>query len=233
MAEVRLHLIGGFELTIDGDGPLTLQPGMQRLVAFVALTPRGVEREFAALQLWPDTSEDKARANLRSALWRIRRLPVEVLRTTSTRIRLEESVWVDARHGIEGIAGGGDRTGFPSALPFQSLLADLLPDWYDDWLRVERERLRQLSLNLLEGRARRALAAGDVPGAIQSALLAVSIDPLREAANRLVIEAHLAEGNERDARRTLADYRQRLGFDSLVDPAPGLEALVGSGAAPA
>jgi DNA-binding SARP family transcriptional activator len=123
--------------------------------------------------------------------------------------------------------GGSDGGGVDRPLPFQSLLADLLPDWYDDWLTIERERMRQLSLRLLEARARRALAEGDAPTAIQVALTALSIDPLRESATRLVIEGHLAEGNRCDARRALDDYRERTGFDARLAPSPELGALVG------
>ena len=227
MSEVALHLIGGFELQIDGKAVAGLQPAMQRLIAFVALNPRGVEREFAALQLWPDTSEERARANLRSALWRIRRLSTEILVTTTRRLRLSDSVWVDARHGVEELALSHDEDGgLGNPLPFHSLLADLLPDWYDEWLSIERERMRQLVLSMLESRAGRALSAGDAPKAIQVALTAASIDPLRESAHRLVIEAHLAEGNLCDARRTFDRYRDRMALELRLQPSAALEALV-------
>jgi DNA-binding SARP family transcriptional activator len=216
MHDVRLHLMGGFELEVAGRPVDGLQPAVQRLLAFVALAPRGVEREFAALQLWPDTTEERARANLRSALWRLRRVPVELVCTATSRLRLVPDVWVDARDGMDQLAGG---TGDPldGTLPFRSLLSDLLPDWYEDWLMIERERLRQLSLRSLEERGRRALVDGDLSTAIQLGLMAASIDPLRESSHRLVVEAHLAEGNERDARRTLDGYRQRSGIDMVID----------------
>ena len=37
---------------------------------------------------------------------------------------------------------------------------DLLPDWYDDWLMIERERLRQLRVHALEQLAERAMREG-------------------------------------------------------------------------
>lgn len=209
MPDVRLHLLGGFELTIDGRRAPTLQPGVQRLLAFVALTGRGVRRDFAAQQLWPDSTEQRARANLRSSLWRLRQLDVELLETSPTRLRLVETVWVDTRD----VAGELASTGLDDPVAFDSLFADLLPDWYDDWLTIEREKVRQLTLRMLETRAARALARGDPSEAIQLALTAMAIDPLREAPCRLVIEAHLSEGNEWDAQRTLDGYRQRLACD--------------------
>ncbi len=161
MRDVRLYLIGGFELRVDGDPIESMQPATQRLLAFVALMPRGVEREFAAFQLWPDTAEDRARANLRSALWRLRCLPVPVVVATVNRLRLADDVWVDARDSLVEELDYGDGVRFDSPLPFQSLLADLLPDWYDDWISIDRERLRQIMLRRLENRARVALTAGD------------------------------------------------------------------------
>ena len=224
MSDIRLHLIGGFELNISGS-PAALQPVLQRLLAFVALTPRGVDREFAALQLWPDHCEERARASLRSALWRLRRLPVEVIIVTSTRLRLNDRVWVDARQGIEQLARGGDAQGLDGALPFQSLLADLLPDWYDDWLTIERERLRQLSLHVLESRARNALAGGDASTAIHLSLTAMSIDPLRESPHRLLIEATSPRGmNETHTGRWTATGR--VGFGPPPHSFRELEELV-------
>jgi DNA-binding SARP family transcriptional activator len=225
MPDVRLHLLGGFELTIDGHRAPTLQPSTQRLLAFVALTARGVERDFAALQLWPDSTEERARANLRSSLWRLRRLPVELIETTPTRLRLAESVWVDTRDGIGDIMACANG-GLDGPVAFDSLFVDLLPDWYDDWLNIEREKLRQLTLRVLESRARGALARGDPAEAIQLGLTAMAIDPLRETTCRLVMEAHLSEGNKYDAQRTLDGYRRRLASDPRVSVSAHTETLL-------
>ena len=224
MPDVRLHLLGGFDLTIDGRRAPTLQPGVQRLLAFVALTGRGVRRDFAAQQLWPDSAEQRARANLRSSLWRLRQLDVELIETSATRLRLAESVWVDIRDvagELTSTAGGG----LDDPVAFDSMFVDLLPDWYDDWLTIEREKVRQLTLRMLETQAARALARGDPSEAIQLALTAMAIDPLREAPCRLVIEAHLSEGNEWDAQRTLDGYRQRLACDPRLSTSADAMAL--------
>ena len=225
MGEVRLRLFSGFELTSDG-AVLTLQPAMQRLVAFVALTPRGVERDYTAYQLWPDASEDRARANLRSTLWRLRKLPADVISTVMARLRLESHVWVDIREGLHDDALGPDSQ--LAALPFCTAHDDLLPDWYDDWLVVERERLRQYRLGRLEQRARAALDAGDTAAAIQTGLAAVSMDPLRESGRRVVIEAHLAEGNTAEAVREYGRYQASLACDLGLAPSPAFMSLMSS-----
>jgi DNA-binding SARP family transcriptional activator len=212
MRDVRLHLLGGFELVIDGVRAEDLQPGAQRLVAFVALTRRGVERDFAAFQLWPDTSEERARANLRSALWRSRRLSVALIDATPSRLRISDELWLDVRDGLDDMVADAENWS-ASPLSFQALLTDLLPDWYDDWLMIEREKIRQYTLRQLELRARSALDRGQPYEAIQVALTAMAMDPLREGPCRLVIEAHLSEGNEHEARRTATGFRDRLRDD--------------------
>jgi DNA-binding SARP family transcriptional activator len=213
----RLALLNGFELAIGGE-PVSLQPAMQRLVAFVALQPRHVERDFAAFQLWPDATEDHARANLRSTLWRLRKLPATVLEVTTRRLSVDDSVWIDIRDGLDRQADGVWSRRVASG--------ELLPDWYDEWILVERERLRQVQLRLLEERARTALTDGDPAMAIQAGLAAVAMDPLRESGHRVVIEAHLAEGNPSEAVREfdryVIDLRDQLG----LAPSPAIAALV-------
>lgn len=205
---VRLRLLGGFELSVDGRA-IELQPAVQRLTAFVALTPRGVGRMFAAFQLWPDKSENRALANLRSTLWRLKQLDVPVVRVSTTRLILRDEVWLDIRHqAAEAIDdAGADR----APAPFDSLLTDLLPDWYDDWLVVERERLRLLQLAVLEAHARESFAVGNTTSAIQFALAALAIEGARESAHRLVIDAHLAEGNACEAQREQRRFERCLG----------------------
>ena len=53
--------------------------GSKRLLAFVALRRRRVERRQVASTLWPFGVEERAAGNLRSALWRLRRVGINVL----------------------------------------------------------------------------------------------------------------------------------------------------------
>ncbi|MDH3755300.1 MAG: transcriptional regulator [Acidimicrobiia bacterium] len=222
---IRLTMLGGFELTIDGT-PAVLQPAAQRLLAFVALATRGVDRSFAALQLWPDKQEERAKANLRSTLWRLGKIPAQLIDARKTRLHLDSDVWVDTHDGIAELATTQDSPFLDGCLPFQSLDSALLPDWYDDWLVIERERFRQLHLGVLEDRARRALSEGRCSQAIQLALAAASVDPLRESPHRIVIEAHLAESNDSEAVAHFDRYRQLLATDPCLCPSRDMTTLV-------
>jgi DNA-binding SARP family transcriptional activator len=214
-------LLGGFGLTIDG-ADTVMTPAAQRLLAFVALTPRGAERAFTAFQLWPEHCEKRAKANLRSALWRLGKAPANLIIATKCQLRLDPEVWVDARHGIGEVARGGVEEIAEAVLPFHALDSDLLPDWYDDWLMVERERLRQFRLGSLEEAATRAIGAGQFPRAIQLALASVAIEPLRQSAHLLVIEAHAAQGNRVEAIRQFETLRTLL--RTRLDCEPGTAA---------
>jgi DNA-binding SARP family transcriptional activator len=68
----RLGLLQGFELVLDGR-PVHLPLSGQRVLAFLALQNRPVQRVYVAGSLWLDASEHKANASLRTTLWRRRR----------------------------------------------------------------------------------------------------------------------------------------------------------------
>jgi DNA-binding SARP family transcriptional activator len=206
MRKIELFLLGGFELRIDG-GPVRLQPAGRRLLALLALSDRRLSRSFVAFQLWPDTVEGRALASLRSTLWRLGELADVVLEVSPTQLTLSPQVWLDVRHGIQMLVDGDESA---AALPFSAFQSELLPDWYDDWLAVERERMRQLSLRILTARASAALARSETLDAIQLALGALSIEPHHAGAHDVLTSAHLAEGN------TYESKREQERFDSLA-----------------
>ena len=67
----------------------------QRLIAFVALSERPAMRSHIAGTFWPDVSEGRAMANLRSVLWRLRRPDDEILVCDRGQIELRREVVVD------------------------------------------------------------------------------------------------------------------------------------------
>jgi DNA-binding SARP family transcriptional activator len=206
----RLYLLGGFELRIDGE-LLDIQPVAQRLLALLALGNRALERSFVAFQLWPDTREERAKANLRSAVWRLRRGSVDVVESSKTQMRLAPWVWVDTCDGLRA-ADPDARLASPGQHRLDATInAELLPDWYDEWLVPERERIRQLGLHTLEARGNQFLGEGRIDEAIQVGLRAIAMEPLRESPHRLVIRCHLAEGNLVEAVRQYDRYAELIG----------------------
>src|SRR5712691_4801837 len=64
---VSLNLLHGFQLR-GAAGVLTLPLGEQRVLAFLALHGRWLQRLFVAGSLWLESSEERANASLRTAL---------------------------------------------------------------------------------------------------------------------------------------------------------------------
>jgi len=230
--DVRLTLLSGFELGLDGR-PVPLAPSGQRLIAFLALQDRWIPRSLCAGTLWPDSPEVHAAANLRSVLWRLNVSPHPLVDTSRSDLRLSASVWVDV-HEMTRCAERLFRTARPQAgedggaidVDRDSFGADLLPDWTDDWVMVERERLRQLRLHALEVLCDRLTEGRRFGEAVQAGLAAVKAEPLRESAQRSLIRAHLAEGNMGEAVRQYRSFRQLLQDELGVTPSAELEDLV-------
>src|SRR5262245_51271091 len=66
----KLSLVNGFDLTLDG-ARIALSAGHQRLVAYLGLQSGAVLRGRVAAEIWPDRTDNRAVANLRSLLFRL------------------------------------------------------------------------------------------------------------------------------------------------------------------
>jgi DNA-binding SARP family transcriptional activator len=227
VTDVRLTLIDGFQLSYDG-APASLPRSSQRLVAYLALRNRPLLRIHVAGTLWLNSSEDRSYANLRTALWRLGDPRRAVVEATASHVALSRQVVVDVRRMASLARELLEHPEQANGVDVESseLAGDLLPGWYDDWVLLERERLRQLRLHALEKLADTAIDEGRYGRAIDMALSAVQADPLRESAHRVLIRAHIAEGNRSVAMRQYRDYcrlaRERL----TIGPSRELRALV-------
>ncbi len=186
-----LALLGGFHLVVDGVERL-LSPSAERLVALLALQGR-MTRSRAAGTLWPLIPESRALPRLRTCIWRVGAVAPGVLVATRFTVLLDPRVEVDVR------ATSGSGAPDPTAPPTYE--GDLLPSWDDDWLLVERERLRQIHLHELDREANQLVAQGHFGPALAAAYAALGADPYRESALHTIMAVHLAEGNRSEADR--------------------------------
>ena len=203
--------------------------GAARLIAFLALHPGPHDRHVVAGTLWPEATEPRAAGNLRSALWRLNALPVPLVDVDRSSVALEPQVLVDVRllsDWAARVISGHHYTDDFAHTPWDIAGVDLLPGWPDDWLLLERERIRQRLLHGLENMAWELIRRGRSAEAVEVGLVVASADGLRESAQRILIEAHLAEGNQSEARRCYHEHRELVARELGVTPSPGLAALV-------
>lgn len=227
---LRLTLIGGFALQ-RGRRELGIATSGQRLIALLALKDRPVGRLQVAGTLWPDYSTERSLADLRTALWRVNLSNEQVIAATSSFLGLDTGIDVDVRNLAEfarrlNQVGATPEAVDLDAVPLADLVGDLLPEWYDDWLQDEREGLRQTRLHALENLARLLSACGRHADAIQAALAALRLEPLRETAHHLLIKVHLAEGNWSEACRQFERCRRLFKEELGIEPSDSIRLLL-------
>jgi DNA-binding SARP family transcriptional activator len=226
---VTIGLLQGFRLEGDGKS-FELPLGIQRLVAFLAVHNRPLLRLFVAGNLWIDSSEEHANANLRTALWRLHRLGFRLVDASRSHLSLAPGVVVDL-HDLSRCARQVLRhEAAPNRESVDAILScgELLPDWYDDWVLVEREQFRQLRLLALETLCRDLATAGSYAAAVEAGLACIAAEPLRESAHRALIGAHVAEGNRVEAIRQFRLY-EALVLDELgVEPSAAIQRMLES-----
>jgi DNA-binding SARP family transcriptional activator len=219
-----LQLLGRFTVWVEGHRSL-LRPTTQRLVALLALQG-DLPRLKAAGLLWGDLAEARALGNLRTVLWRARQDCPGLVLEEGDNLRVSEAQ-VDL-FDVRAWAWRALRAEDPwMPLPHGATL-ELLPSWAEDWLLEMREELRLLQLYALETCAQRLLLGGRCGEAASLALNALNLDPLRESANRILIDIHLRDGNRLDALRQFRKYEHLLQRELNIEPGPTLTALVGA-----
>ncbi|TQF68287.1 transcriptional regulator [Rhodococcus spelaei] len=228
----QLSVVDGFELR-RGGLEVPVAHSAQRLLAFLALQARPVLRSYVSGSLWPDSDIAHANASLRSALWRLPTLlQSPVVSATATHLALSPSVEVDVQQVIGWaktlLKDTGDDTSSWTFQEIDRLGGELLPDWYDDWVTLERERFRQLRLHALEALSDRLTAAERYGEALHAALSAVAIEPLRESAHCRVIAVHLREGNRTDALDHYRSYERLLATELSLTPSATMRSLIAS-----
>lgn len=216
---LRLSLFDCWRLVIDQQ-VIYVPTRSQRLVALLALRGRQSRTQLAGA-LWPDVDEQRADTSLRAALSVLHRQLPGLVEKDHGQAQLADRVWVDVdefRTNAQAVLSGGAFE-LPAIIDHPTVIGgELLPGWYDDWVLGESERIRQLRLHVLEALASSLVARGACAQALQMALKAVEIDPLRESAHRLVIRAHLAEGNTAQAVREYQEFRSVLRSELDVEP---------------
>jgi DNA-binding SARP family transcriptional activator len=222
--EPRLFLLNGFALFLSEDR-VRLPLHAQRVLAYLALARQDgmkCSRDAIVGRLWADSSMEHAHGSLRTALWRIRSAHADLVSAGRSELALGPEVSVDlqlCRDQATRLLSAGAALSADD-INSSPLTGELLPSWDEDWLLVERERLRQLQLHALEALAVRLRKLRRYPEAIDAALRAKAIEPLRESVHAVLIDVCFDEGNIAAAHEYLRQYRSLLQAELGLQPSP-------------
>ena len=226
-------MLGTFGVRLAGQDAADLPVGSQRLVAFLALHDRAVARTTISATMWPEVTGTRSDDSLRSALTRLSGPLRKAVVVSSAGLRLADGVVVDYREA-QALARRllqSDRAPAPGDLSPAAvalLSAELLPDWYDDWVTGKAEDWRQLRVSALEAQARLLTETGELARAAEAARAAIEVEPLRETGHAAHIRVHLAGGNQSEAIRAYEQYRALLQRELGIEPTPLISDLVTS-----
>jgi predicted ATPase/DNA-binding SARP family transcriptional activator/Tfp pilus assembly protein PilF len=232
---LRIRLLGEFQIEYDDGAPLAglSSARLQSLLAYLLLH-RGAPqaRAHVAFQIWPDTSEAQAQANLRYFLHQLRRaLPDADRYIQADKVTLQWRADAPCTLDVAGferalaVAGSAESAG-PQAL--EQVLAhytgDLLPSCYDDWIVPERERLRNLLQEALEQLSLLWEQRGSYTAAISCSQRLLRHDPLREATYRQLMRLHALNGDPVDVSRVYQTCVAVLQRELAVEPSAATRA---------
>jgi DNA-binding SARP family transcriptional activator len=203
---------------------------------------RGVTRDQLADALWPEGLPATWGSALRTIVSRVRACVEQAFGEAGPatlvagggvyRLRLPGTVAVDVEEAERALtaADAALAAGEPAearrraAEGVDRLRRPFLPEHDGDWVAAQRDRLAGLVTGGLETQSRAAAALGDHAGAIAAAEEAIALAPLREAAHRCLMAAHVVAGNRAEALRGYQRLRRLLAEELGVDPDAATEA---------
>jgi DNA-binding SARP family transcriptional activator len=229
VSPLAICLFGPFE--VRRNGALLPRPRTRKaqwLLALLALRPGvEVERAWFAGMLWPDRLEAQAFTSLRNSLADLR----QVLGPEAARLRSPSprTLFLDLAGAqvdvlaFDAAIGRGDLPSLEEAVALYR--GSLLEECVETWVFQERQAREQAYLQALERLAAHAMAVGE-PTAVERHLRrAVAVDPLRETAQRALMQALAAGGNYAAAVLAYRELRLLLHRELNAEPDPETTAL--------
>jgi DNA-binding SARP family transcriptional activator/tetratricopeptide (TPR) repeat protein len=224
---LQVRLLGGVAADRDGE-QLSLPPPIGRLLAVLALRPGPHDREAVAALLWPAAAGPAARANLRTAVWALRKaIGDDALIATRSTVGLRpEAATTDLADGRRRAAAGD--------VSAAAVLChgELLAGYTEDWAETARREYRTDLAEALAASSAGAERDGDVAAAARWSRLRCELDPLNEAAHADLVRHLAAAGDRAGALIAGREMTARLRAELGVRPGPLLRAALAEARGP-
>ncbi len=217
-----INLLGKPEVWLDGEQLTSFSTAKtEALLYYLAATSQTHSRETLAGLLWSEMPEAKARRNLTKSLSVLRRLLKPFLIIEPQRVGFDQSIAfeLDVTRLESAAAPSPDiiklyRGDFLEGFFVKDALA------FEEWQLTQRERLREMGIDLLETAVQQAIDQQNYATGIGYGRQLLALDPWRESAHRQLM---LLLARNDQAAAALAQYEQcqQLLADELgVEPMP-------------
>ena len=226
MTGPHLYLLGGFDFAGVGAAVPSFSRKARAMMAYLALqSGHSQSREKLATLLWGINSETQARMSLRQAVSAVRK----AMQASGGRFLTDG----------DNIALHLDGLDF-DVVRFETLAASSVPDdleqalvvyrgdlldgfglkeeLFEDWLRIERERLRAMAVTALDRLVAQYSATNDPASCVRAATRLLAMEPLREDAHRVLMRAYAAQGRINLALKQFEHCRDALQRELRLQP---------------
>lgn len=211
----------------------------QSLLAYLLVyRDRAHSRSVLATLFWGESDEARAHANLRNALYALRQTlegphrrfgAFLITEGGAVRFNPHSDYSLDVKEFEEKLEAAQDTSGPQHAALLEETVAlyrgDLLPGFYDDWVLIEQEHLKELYLYALKELAAYYTEQKDYSHAIAWARRALAISPLQEDLHRAVMQLYALTGDRAAALRQYAECKVTLQKELNATPLPETQAL--------
>lgn len=234
MASIEIHLLGAFQLRNGGqaiDLPGRRERALLAYLAMPAGEPRS--RDKLAGMLWSERGDKQARDSLKQSVLKLRKAVDgagrAMLLSDREFVTLDPAaVSVDVAE-FERLTGEGTPEAVARAMALYR--GDLLDGLevrdpaFEEWLLIERQRLRDLARQALAALLARQMADGAHDQAAATARRLIGLDPLREDAHRALMRIYAEQGQTALALRQYQTCRDKLQSELGVKPEAETERL--------
>jgi DNA-binding SARP family transcriptional activator/predicted ATPase len=238
VACLSVRLLGPLQMTLDGE-PVTgfVSDKVRALLAYLAVeTEQPHRREKLAGLLWPDWPERSARANLRRALANLRQVigdqratpPFLHISRQAVQFNSASDAWIDvvAFTDLLQAKGLSQRTIRQLEQAVELYQGDFLEGFsvgdspaFEEWLLLNRERLRRLVVEALHRLAECHEQYGEYERGLQHAWRQVELEPWDEAAHQQLMRLLALSGQRSAALAQYETCRRLLAEELGVEPA--------------
>ncbi|GBC76107.1 Response regulator aspartate phosphatase G [bacterium HR07] len=237
---VRVQLLGGFQVERDGVALTAFhsQKAQSLLAYLLVYRDRTHPRAVLANLFWGESDETRAQANLRNALYSLRQMLEGPQRRFGTfliteggavRFNPHSHYSLDVQEFEEKLEAAQETPGPQHAALLEEAVGlyhgDLLPGFYDDWVLIEQEHLRELYLHALKELAAHYTEQKDYAHALEWVRRALAVSPWQEDLHRAAMQLYAFIGDRAAALSQYAECTNILQRELNAAPLPETQML--------